>query len=77
MKGLAKFKIKYRGKTEKLEPFHSLKLSFIKNSHISTMLYILQMILFRQTQIHSKRYSLNTKNDFIYKENKFTADSKQ
>jgi len=35
------------------------------------------MILFRQTQIHSKCYSLNTTNYFIYKENKFTADSKQ
>jgi hypothetical protein len=62
---------------KKLETFHSLKFSFIKNCHISTMLCILQMILFTQTQIHSKLYSLYTTNYFIYKEHKFTSDSKQ
>ena len=78
MKGLAKnSKEKTVGRQKKLEPFHSLQLSFIKNSHISTMLCILQMILFRQTQIHSKLYSLYTTNYFIYKKHIFTADSKQ
>lgn len=50
MKDLAKnSKEKTVGRQKKLDPFHSLQLSFIKNSHISTMLCILLMILFRQT----------------------------
>jgi len=77
IKDLAKnSKEKTVGRQKKLEPFHSLQLS-IKNSHISTMLCILHKFLFRQTQIHSKLYSLYTTNYFIYKEHTFTADSKQ